>query len=138
MRLVFDLDIVMVNGTFDVLHVGHIRLLEYAKSIGQVLIVAIDSDNRVKQLKGNNRPINNQQDRKEMLVSLRYVDQVRVFESDEGLESIIKDIKPKVLVIGSDWKGKRIVGQEHAKEVRFFERIGDYSTTKIVSGSFNR
>lgn len=130
-----DSDVVMVNGTFDVLHIGHVRLLEYAKSLGRILVVAIDSDSRVRKLKGQDRPINNHNDRAEMLLSLRYVDQVRVFGSDEELEYLIKAINPKILVIGSDWKGKRIVGEEYAKEIGFFDRIGDYSTTKIVSRS---
>ena len=113
-----DSDVVMVNGTFDVLHIGHVRLLEYAKSLGRILVVAIDSDSRVRKLKGQDRPINNHNDRAEMLLSLRYVDQVRVFGSDEELEYLIKAINPKILVIGSDWKGKRIVGEEYAKDDR--------------------
>jgi rfaE bifunctional protein nucleotidyltransferase chain/domain len=125
--------IIWTNGCYDVLHRGHIELFKYAKSLGHVLIVGIDSDQKVKKDKGEDRPINNSEDRKFLLESIRYIDKVLIFDSKEELKNLIKDIKPDIMVIGSDWKGKPVVGQEHAKKLVFFDRIGDYSTTKIIN-----
>lgn len=125
--------IIWTNGCYDVLHRGHIELFKYAKSLGHVLIVGIDSDQKVKKDKGKDRPINNSEDRKFLLESIRYIDKVLIFDSKEELKNLIKDIKPDIMVIGSDWKGKPVVGQEHAKKLVFFDRIGDYSTTKIIN-----
>ena len=125
--------IIWTNGCYDVLHRGHIELFKYAKSLGHVLIVGIDSDQKVKKDKGEDRPINNSEDRKFLLESIRYIDKVMIFDSKEELKNLIKDIKPDIMVIGSDWKGKPVVGQEHAKKLVFFDRIGDYSTTKIIN-----
>jgi len=124
--------VVWVNGCFDVMHRGHLGLLEYAKSCGDVLIVGIDDDEKVKRDKGDSRPFNNQEDRKYFLESLRAVDQVVVFCSKEGLEKAIGSIQPDVMVVGSDWEGKDVVGAQHAGEVKYFNRIGNYSTTKIL------
>jgi len=125
--------IIWTNGCYDVLHRGHIELFKYAKSLGHILIVGIDSDQKVKKDKGEDRPINNSEDRKFLLESIRYIDKVLIFNSKEELKNLIKDIKPDIMVIGSDWKGKPVVGQEHAKKLVFFDRIGDYSTTKIIN-----
>jgi len=125
--------IIWTNGCYDVLHRGHIELFKYAKSLGHILIVGIDSDQKVKKDKGDDRPINNSEDRKFLLESIRYIDKVLIFNSKEELKNLIKDIKPDIMVIGSDWKGKPVVGQEHAKKLVFFDRIGDYSTTKIIN-----
>lgn len=125
---------IFVNGCFDVLHPGHIRLFEYAKSLGDILIVAIDSDRKVSEMKGSNRPIYNQEDRASVLESIRYIDSVFIFDTKEELEGLIKVINPDILVVGSDWKGKEVVGSEYAKEVRFFDRVGTFSTTKTIQG----
>ena len=125
---------IWVNGCFDVLHVGHIKLLEYAKGLGGYLVVGVDSDQKVSESKGKNRPFNTLEDRKSVLQSIRYVDKVVTYNSEQELEDHIKNIEPDVLVIGSDWKGKRVVGSSFAKELRFFERIGNYSTTNILNG----
>lgn len=122
---------VWVNGTFDILHVGHTKLLKYAASLGE-LRVGIDTDNRVKELKGTNRPFNNVEDRMTMLLALKSVDDVKVFGSDEELVKLIRDWNPDYMVVGSDYKDKEVIGGEWAKEVIFFNRIGDYSTTKII------
>lgn len=127
-----------VNGCFDVLHVGHVRMLKFAKSKCDFLVVGIDSDSRVKELKGNGRPVNNESDRKEMLESLGCVDDVYIFNSAQGLTSLIKLAKPDIMVVGSDYRNKKVVGSEYAKELIFFERIEGYSTSKIVEGSGNR
>ena len=119
---------VWTNGCFDILHRGHIELFKHAKSLGQKLIVGIDSDTKVKKDKGNNRPINNVEDRKFILESIKYIDQVLVFHSKEELENLIKQVKPDIMVIGSDWKNKKVVGGEHTNKLLFFERVGNYST----------
>lgn len=122
---------VWVNGCFDILHRGHIELLKFAKSQGDILIVGIDTDERVKQSKGEKRPFNNVEDRKIFLESIRYVDKVVVFGSDKDLEQHLTDNKIDVMIIGSDWKGKQIVGEHLSKKIIFFDRIGEYSTTRI-------
>ena len=121
-----------VNGCFDVLHPGHIKLLEYARSFGDYLIVAIDSDRKVAEMKGPERPIFSQSDRSLMLSSIRCVDVVHIFDTRQELEELLESIKPDTMVVGSDWKGKEVVGSHYAKQVRFFDRIGEYSTTKTV------
>ena len=129
---------VFVNGTFDILHLGHLALLNYARSLGDKLFVAIDSDERVKQLKGPTRPIYDVFQRKTMLLNLKAVDEVEVFSSDEELEMLIKQIKPAIMVIGSDWRNKTIIGSQYAERLKFFERIDDYSSTKTISYIINR
>lgn len=121
---------VWVNGTFDVLHKGHIKLLEYASSIG-IVRVGVDADSRVKQLKGESRPINNLEDRKYLLKSLRCVDSVVDFSTDEELKKQIKDWGAEIMVIGADYKDKYVVGGELVKVI-FFDKIDNYSTSKIV------
>tara|TARA_R100001509_G_scaffold50462_1_gene27688 strand:+ start:1613 stop:2002 length:390 start_codon:yes stop_codon:yes gene_type:complete len=121
-----------VNGCFDVLHRGHLELFKFAKSKADLLFVGIDADARVKQFKGDSRPINNQQDRKFFLESLRFVDRVVVFNNEDQLIEIVKMISPDYMIIGSDYKYKRVIAKEHAKELIFFDRIGDYSTTNIL------
>lgn len=132
MRLIF------VNGCFDILHRGHIELFKYARSLGDCLLVAIDSDERVKSMKGSKRPFNNQEDRKFVLQSIKYIDDVLFFSTDIELENLTYSYSPDIMVVGSDWKGKKIIGSQYAKQVKYFDRIGDYSTTKILQSSFNR
>ena len=123
---------IWTNGCFDVLHRGHIELFKYAKSLGKKLIVGVDTDKKVKIDKGKNRPFNNLEDRMIMLESIKYIDKVYSFDNCHQLETLLSVIEPDVMVIGSDWKNKVIIGQEHAKKLKFFDRIGDYSTTKIL------
>lgn len=123
---------VWVNGTFDVLHVGHIRLLEYASKFG-TLRVGIDTDKRVKELKGEERPFNNQEDRKKMLESIKFVGEVVYFDSREELIQCVKDYSPDIMVVGNDYQGETVFGSEHAKQVIFFEKIPKYSSTKILN-----
>ena len=106
-------------------------MLKYAKSLGTFLVVAIDSDDRVKELKGPTRPINNQYDRKFMLESLKWVDHCCVFDSAEGLESIIRLYEPDIMVKGSDYIDRPIVGSQYCKEIVFYEHTG-HSTTGII------
>ena len=124
-----------VNGCFDVLHPGHIELLKYARSLGDYLIVAIDSDRKVAEMKGPERPIFSQHDRSTMLAAIRYVDVIHVFDTKEELEDLLESISPDIMVVGSDWKGKEVVGSQYAKSVRFFDRLGDYSTTQTIEGT---
>ena len=124
-----------VNGCFDVLHPGHIKLLEYARSFGDYLIVAIDSDRKVAEMKGPERPIFSQSDRSLMLSSIGCVDVVHIFDTRQELEELLESIKPDTMVVGSDWKGKEVVGSHYAKSVRFFDRQGDYSTTQTIQGT---
>ena len=126
--------IIWTNGCFDVLHRGHIELFKYAKSLGDELIVGIDSDEKVKKDKGKFRPINTMRDRKFILESIKYIDKVITFNSTQGLEDTIETILPNIMVIGSDWKGKTVIGQQYTDELIFFDRIGDYSTTNILNG----
>ena len=124
---------VWVNGCFDVLHRGHYELLNYAKSLGTDLIVGIDSDEKVAKDKGADRPYNNLEDRVYALESLTAVDEVLVFDSKGHLEWLVQITKPDILVVGSDWKGKEIVGGQYAKEIVYFDRIAGYSTTNILN-----
>ena len=128
---------IVVNGTFDILHRGHLEMLEYASELGS-LLVCIDSDSRVKQLKGSSRPVNCQDDRVYMLKSLKFVDWVRVFSSEQDLIDIIKDYQPDVMVKGSDYKNKPIVGEHLIKEIKFYDRVEPYSTTKTIQDIANR
>jgi D-beta-D-heptose 7-phosphate kinase/D-beta-D-heptose 1-phosphate adenosyltransferase len=127
---------VFVNGTFDIIHMGHLELLEFAKSLGDFLVVAIDSDRRVKQLKGPTRPINTEYERKQMLEAIRWVDRVYVFDSDAELISYISDCDS--MVKGSDYRGKPIVGQDACPEIVFFERLEDYSSSKKIEDIISR
>ena len=102
---------IFTNGCFDVLHRGHLELLKHAKHLGDVLIVGVDSDEKIKQDKGPVRPYNRLEDRVEMLKSLKSIDEVHAFGSTIGLELLIKKIAPDILIIGSDWRGKKVVGQ---------------------------
>ena len=123
---------VWTNGCFDILHKGHIELFRYAKSLGNELVVGIDSDEKVKLDKGDNRPINNLQDRMYMLQSIKYIDKVIPFDSTEDLRKTIRWYQPDLMVIGSDWKGKDIIGREFSDKLVFFNRVGDYSTSKTL------
>lgn len=129
---------VFVNGTFDVLHRGHLMLLEYAKGQGDSLIVAIDTDKRVKEKKGYSRPVNSESERIFMLQNLRWVDLVLSFGTDKELEKLIEIVNPDVMVVGSDWKGKPVIGSQYAKTLKFFDRIDGYSSTKIIQSIANR
>tara|TARA_Y100000114_G_C11724860_1_gene310403 strand:+ start:776 stop:1174 length:399 start_codon:yes stop_codon:yes gene_type:complete len=123
---------IWTNGCFDILHRGHIELFKYAKSLGNYLVVGIDEDERVKQSKGDSRPINTTSDRKAVLESIKYIDEVVTFSKDSELENCVLNSEASIMVIGSDYKGKRVIGAQHVDEVKFFNRLANYSTTKIV------
>jgi D-beta-D-heptose 7-phosphate kinase/D-beta-D-heptose 1-phosphate adenosyltransferase len=130
---------VMVNGTFDILHPGHIALLNTARHFGDYLIVAIDTDRRVKELKGEQRPINNQHDRRIMLANLKAVDIVELFDSKEELIELMKRYKPDVYVKGSDWKhDTESTAHQYCDKVIYYDRIEPYSTTKAIQDIISR
>lgn len=123
---------ILANGTFDVLHTGHIELLNYAKSLGDYLLVALDTDERIQIAKGYDRPVNNENIRGTIMQNLKAVDEIKFFGSDEDLVNIIKTYNPDIRVIGSDWKGKTVVGEEYCNEIVYFDRVNDESTTKTL------
>ncbi len=127
--------IVFTNGCFDILHLGHVEYLNEAKAQGDLLIVAINSDESVRKLKGPDRPINNEKDRGSMLLNLKSVDCVQIFTEETPLE-IIKLIKPDVLVKGGDWKPDQIVGSEfvlsRGGEVKSLMFKDGYSTSNLI------
>lgn len=136
-RLVNDLrlekkKIVFTNGCFDILHRGHISYLRAAKKLGDVLIVGLNTDGSIKRLKGDGRPINNQQDRVEMLSALEFVDYVLLFDDDTPAK-LIQLIMPDVLVKGGDYMIEGIVGNEFAGEVIVIPFIDEYSTTELIN-----
>jgi D-beta-D-heptose 7-phosphate kinase/D-beta-D-heptose 1-phosphate adenosyltransferase len=126
--------IVFTNGCFDLLHPGHIHLLNKAKDLGNRLVVGLNADASVRRLKGSTRPILNEQDRACILGSLDCVDMVVLFEEDTP-ENLIAKLKPDILVKGADYKVYQVVGREIVKsyggEVRLVEVLQGYSTAKI-------
>lgn len=125
-----DQQIVFTNGCFDILHQGHIHLLTSAADFGNKLIVGINSDNSVKKLKGNNRPLQDEKTRMLVLASLHFVDAVILFEEDTPYE-LLKNIHPDILVKGGDYKANEIVGADLVKRVEIVNLLVGFSTTKI-------
>ena len=123
--------IIFTNGCFDILHAGHVRYLETAKSYGDVLILGLNSDRSVTALKGEGRPINTQLDRAYILAALEAVDYVVVFDDDTPYD-LIKAIKPHILVKGGDYEGKQVVGQDIADELKLVQFVDGKSTTKTI------
>ena len=128
--------IVWTNGCFDILHRGHIELFKFAKSQGDCLIVGVDTDERIKNSKGDDRPFNNLIDRIVMLESIKYIDKVVYFNSTSELEEQVRSSNAKTIVVGKEYKDKRVVGSEIVDEVIFFDRLGNYSTTNILKNNF--
>ena len=130
---------IIVNGSFDVVHLGHIRLLQYAKCFPSAYVyVLIDTDRRIKELKGNDRPINSQHERLVLLSELKSVDRVDVFDTDEELVNLIRDYDPDIMIKGSDYRNKPIIGAEFCKEIKFYDRLEQYSTTNKIQDIANR
>jgi len=123
--------IVFTNGCFDILHVGHVKYLENAKKLGDILIVGINSDDSVKRLKGKSRPINSLDDRSLIIASLSSVDYVVSFEEDTPL-NLIKSITPDILVKGGDYKGKSVIGSNIAKKLVIIDFIEGKSTSNTI------
>ena len=123
--------VVFTNGVFDILHIGHLKLLRHAKTLGNRLIVGINSDSSVKRLKGDLRPINGEDTRKESLLELGFVDEVIVFEEDTPLEAITK-LEPDIIVKGGDYTFDTVVGNHLAKVV-IFPTVEGHSTTRMIN-----
>lgn len=128
---------VWVNGTFDVMHVGHIKLLEQASKLGTVR-VGLDTDERIKSKKGPTRPVNTLEDRIEFMKSIRYVDSVVSFDSNKELEDRIKEWDADVMVIGDDYKYHEIIGADLVDRVFFFEKIDGKSTSNILKHNISK
>lgn len=130
--------IVFTNGCFDLLHIGHVRYLEQAKSLGDILIVGINTDASVRELKGPTRPIQNENDRAEILASLKAVDHTVLFGEQTPI-NLIKQVKPDILVKGGDWKIEQIVGwdfvQSYGGTVKSLQFVEGRSTTNIITKS---
>jgi rfaE bifunctional protein nucleotidyltransferase chain/domain len=132
--------IVFTNGCFDLLHVGHIRYLQEAKRHGDFLFIGINSDESVKRLKGKDRPLQNQNDRAEILAALACVDGVAIFTEDTP-EKLIQTVKPNILVKGGDWKIENIVGapfvQSYGGQVFSLQFVEGKSTSKLIEKARN-
>lgn len=127
-----DKKIVFTNGCFDILHAGHIKYLNKAKKLGDILIVGLNSDSSVKRLKGKTRPINSQNSRALLLSALEFVDFVVIFDEDTPL-NLIEKIRPDILVKGADYAGKEVVGSNIVKEVVLVDFEDGFSTTNIIN-----
>jgi D-beta-D-heptose 7-phosphate kinase/D-beta-D-heptose 1-phosphate adenosyltransferase len=123
--------IIFTNGCFDILHAGHVRYLEVAKSYGDILILGLNSDRSVTALKGKGRPINAQLDRAYILAALEAVDYVVVFDEDTPY-NLIKAVKPHILVKGGDYEGKKVIGQDIADELKLVQFVDGKSTTRTI------
>ncbi|HEC1786369.1 TPA: D-glycero-beta-D-manno-heptose-7-phosphate kinase [Campylobacter lari] len=131
-KLIQNQKVVFTNGCFDIVHYGHIKYLEKAKKLGDILVVGLNSDESVKRLKGNSRPINLEFQRACMLASMYFVDYVVIFNDDTPYE-LIEFLKPDVLVKGADYKGKEIVGSNLVKKVELIDFEDGFSTTNIIN-----
>ena len=125
--------IVWCNGTFDILHPGHMQLFKVARSLGDKVIVATDTDEKIKEDKGEHRPVNDLCYRVAMLEAIKYIDVVLTFGDRQELEGLIQLYTPDILLLGDDWQGGDVVGIEHAKGVRFLPRVGGYASSKTLN-----
>ena len=126
------MSIVWTNGTFDILHPGHIELFKVARSLGDKVIVATDTDEKIKVDKGEHKPINDLCYRVAMLEAIKYIDVVHTFGSRQELEDLIQLYEPDILLLGDDWRDGDVVGWEHAGETRFLPRVGGYASSKTL------
>lgn len=128
--------VVFTNGCFDVLHLGHVRYLQKAKKLGDVLVIGLNSDASTGRLKGPGRPVNSQKDRAQVLRALRFVDRVVIFSEDTP-EKLIRKLRPDVLVKGGDWRGKEIAGgafvRSYGGKVKFLPFVKGLSTTGLLA-----
>ena len=128
--------IVFTNGCFDLLHVGHVRYLTAARALGDLLIVGLNSDSSVRMLKGADRPINNQEDRAEILSGLRAVDHVVIFD-ERTAENLIAEVKPDIYVKGGDYDLSTLpeakIVQSYGGRVEFIDLVAGRSTTNIIN-----
>jgi len=129
-------DNIWINGCFDVLHMGHIKLFRRARQMGMRVIVGVDTDERIRQAKGENRPVNDLHNRIDFLRSIKYIDMIHSFGTDEELSNIIKDYLPRYMLIGDDYKDKEIIGSEWVKEMIYVPRYQGLSSSNIINGTY--
>lgn len=127
----FNKKIVFTNGCFDILHKGHVTYLKKAKSLGDILILGLNSDDSVRRLKGPTRPVNSENDRAVVLEALECIDYIVIFDEDTPL-NLIKNIMPDILVKGGDYKVEDVVGREYAGRVEIIDFVQGYSTTSTI------
>lgn len=128
----FNKKIVFTNGCFDILHRGHVTYLKHAKTLGDILVLGLNSDDSVRRLKGPQRPVNNEQDRAVVLEALECIDYIVIFEEDTPL-NLIKNVMPDILVKGGDYKAEDVVGKEYAGKVEIIDFVEGYSTTSTIN-----
>ena len=131
------MSIVWTNGTFDILHPGHMQLFKVARSLGDKVIVATDTDEKIKTDKGDYKPVNDLCYRVAMLEAIKYIDVVLTFGDRKELEGLIQLYNPDILLLGDDWRHGDVVGRKYAKEVRFLPRVGGYASSNIVKRIHN-
>jgi len=129
-------DNIWINGCFDVLHMGHIKLFRRARQMGMRVIVGVDTDERIREAKGEGRPVNDLHNRIDFLRSIKYVDMIHSFGTDEELSNIIKDYLPRYMLIGDDYKDKEIVGSKWVKEIIYVPRYQGLSSSNIINGTY--
>jgi len=130
-------DNIWLNGCFDVLHMGHIKLFQRARQMGMKVIVGIDTDERIRKAKGKDRPVNILHNRMEFLKSIKYIDEVVVFDTDEELSNTIKEYAPRYMLIGDDYKNKEIIGSKWIKEIIYASRYQGLSSSAIINRTHN-
>lgn len=123
---------VWINGCFDVLHYGHFQMINYAQKLGDELIIGIDTDERVKELKGSDRPFHTVKQRRFNLQRIKGVTKVVTFKNEGELIWHIKNEEPTIMVIGEEYKNKNIIGKELFKEINYFPKVKGFSTTKLL------
>lgn len=124
---------IWINGSFDVLHMGHIKLFQRARQMGLPVMVGLDTDERISKLKGSSRPINNLKDRVEFLKSIKYIDGIVTFSTDDELVELIKGHAPRYMLVGDDYRSKKVIGEEFVKEIIYVKRYGGLSSSNIIN-----
>ena len=129
-------DNIWINGCFDVLHMGHIKLFRRARQMGMRVIVGVDTDERIREAKGEGRPVNDLHNRIDFLRSVKYVDMIHSFGTDEELSKLIEDYLPRYMLIGDDYKDKEIIGSKWVKEIIYVPRYQGLSSSNIINGTY--
>ena len=128
---------VFVNGTFDILHPGHVQLFKVARSLGEKVIVATDTDEKIREDKGGGKPVHSAGYRVAMLEAIKYIDTVLTFDNRQELEDLVEMYSPDILLLGDDWRYGDVVRREYAKEVRFLPRVGGYASSNTIKRIHN-
>lgn len=124
----------LITGCFDILHIGHMKLFQFAKETfpDRTLVIALDTDARVKRLKGEDRPINSALDRRYFLLGIKYISFTLFFDREQELDEICNILNNPIRIVGEDHIGKTILSKKHCSAIVYFNRIPDYSTTNII------